>query len=347
MHTFTAFVKEKTRNRIVVSQPEGVYKSLKRKHERIRPPSQVKASFTLQGKNFELNFPKTSRYFNVEKPEASQSFDDSSVQGLIKDFRGKIKKMNLKDEIVILRNKMPVTFEENLMYKTAKIIWLPSLKDGYAIADPFPDGRILTKREIIQLDFESEFSDKILTSRLENQLEEKKREGIQSEIYCPILYNQFFIGYVHVYSVVEKREPIGEAIIEYVFQFTKVLCYSLEIHGYFTALANQEKNFETQIIDMSASGLLFTHPMHDLSKDLLLHTDIRLNLQFAVRRMDIGARIIRKFKDKDHLYIGLQFLEVAPEDFRYLFETLYGKPYKKEYDDRWEGGIPPPELVFD
>ena len=93
--------------------------------------------------------------------------------------------------------------------------------------------------------------------------------------------------------------------------------------------------------------MLFAHSRQDLSKDLLVHTDISLHLTAKGRKIHVGARIIRKFKDTDWLYVGLQFMEIAPEDFRFLFELIYGKPFQDEYEDRWEGGIPPPALTLD
>jgi c-di-GMP-binding flagellar brake protein YcgR len=347
MHTFNSTVKEVEPNKIVITQPAGVYKQLQRKHERVKTPENVSGFFTLKGKNFELNFPKMSRYFTVERPESAESFDESSIEDLISDFRSKVNKMVSNNNIVMLRNRNPSSFEERLMFNTAKIIWVPSIKEGYAPHDPFPDNRILTKREMIQQEGESEFSDSVLNARLENRLDEKFRDHIYSEIYCPLMYNQYFVGYVHVFNTLTKKESISEAIIEYVYQFAKVLCYSLEINGYFTSLANQEKDFETQIIDLSASGLLFANPAKDLSRDLLIHTDLKVTLKFKGRSMQIGARIIRKFKDRDHLYIGLQFMDIAPEDFRLLFESIYGKSFNDEFNNQWEGGIPPPKLKFD
>ena len=347
MHTFSSTIKEREPNKIVITQPAGVYKQLQRKHERVKTAEDVKGFFTLKGKNFELNCPKTSRYFTVERPESAESFDESSIDGLIRDFRDKVNKMVSDNDIVMLRNRNPSSFEENLLFKTAKIIWVPSIKEGYALHDPFPDNRILTKREMIKQEGESEYSDSVLNARLDNRLDEKFRNHIHSEIYCPLMYNQYFVGYVHVYNSLKKKENIGEAIIEYVYQFSKVLCYSLEINGYFTSLANQEKDFETQIIDLSASGLLFANPAKDLSRDLLIHTDLKVTLKFQGRSMQIGARIIRKFKDRDHLYIGLQFMDIAPEDLRFLFESIYGKSFTDELDDQWEGGIAPPELKFE
>jgi hypothetical protein len=348
MHSFKSTIRKREQDRIEIDQPpDGMYKSLRRKHERTKCPQTLKAYFTIKGTNFELNFPKTSRYFPVEKPESLESFDDSSIQGLVEDFRRKMQKRVAKNEIVLFRNRQPSTFEERLMHRTAKIIWIPTIKEGYAVEDPFPDGRILTRKDIVEETGNTEFSDKALNTRVEDRLDEKLREGVYSEVYCPLLYNQFFIGYLHVCNSEDRKETISEGVIEYMYQFAKVVCYSLEVHGYFTSLANRERNFETSIIDISASGLLFAHPMKELSRELMIHTDIALTLKFPHRKILIGARIVRKFKDRDHLYIGLQFMDMAQEDFRFLFEEIYGKRYHESYDDLWEGGIPPPELVWD
>jgi hypothetical protein len=38
------------------------------------------------------------------------------------------------------------------------------------------------------------------------------------------------------------------------------------------------------------------------------------------------------------------FMRMQPEDFRFLFEHLYGKRFSEEYEGKWEGGAPPPPL---
>jgi len=344
MHAFSGSVKEHTPGLVKINHPEGLYKKLQRKHERIRSPKNLTAFFTLKGKNFELNFPKTNRFASVEKPKIAEKFDESNIQALVTDYRRGINKRVEKNDIIILRNRNPSSFEERLMYQSGKILWIPSVQEGFPLEDPFPDGRVLTKRDIIQLEGESEYSDNVLNRRLEDVLDEKFREKVYSDMYCPLFYNQYFFGYIHLYNTTERKEMINEDLVEYINQFAKVLCYSLEVTGYFTSLADAERDFETTIIDISASGLLFAHPTQELSRDLLLHTDLKLTLVIDGRKLKIGARIIRKFKDMDRLFIGLQFLEIEPEDFRFLFHIIYGKPFAEEFEEHWEGGIPPPEL---
>jgi hypothetical protein len=124
-----------------------------------------------------------------------------------------------------------------------------------------------------------------------------------------------------------------------------VLSYSLQLSGYFTSRDTvAERRYESPIIDISAAGLLFAHPRQELSRDLLVHTDLDVTVRFAERRLSIHARVRRKFQDGERSYFGLQFLSISPEDLAFLFQKLYGRPYSSEEDDRWEGGTPPPPL---
>ncbi len=347
MHTFNARIKSVEENSITVEQPEGLYKSLQRKHERVPPPDGVTAFFTIKGQNVELSFPKTSLFRILERPEMDDTFDRSSIESLMRDFRNRAKEFASGSEIVILRNREPTTFEEKAMFQGGKILWLPSVDDGYPVDDPYPVERIFTKHDLLKMAGETDFSDTILSSRLDGILDKKFHAEIFSEIYCPMMYNQYFIGYIYLYNTIDRKEPLDDEAMEFTDQFSKVLCFSLEANGYFSSLANKERSMQTRIIDLSPSGMLFVHPQEDLSADLLVHTDLSVQLVTEKRKISIGARIARKYKDRDRLFLGLQFIQILPEDYRFIYELVYGKPFKDGYDDKWEGGIEPPELHLD
>jgi hypothetical protein len=132
--------------------------------------------------------------------------------------------------------------------------------------------------------------------------------------------------------------------MEYVQQFAKVLCYSLVTNGYFKVENSTERRYEAPIIDMSASGLLFAHTSTELVKELLVHTDLELTVRFEKHTMAVGSRIMRKFRDAENTYFGVLFLRIEQEDFHYLFQYLYGKPFDPSQEATWEGGAPPPPL---
>ena len=347
MHSFDSRVSAVEGNSIHVILPSGIYKALQRKHERIRSPRGISASFLLKGKSIELDFPKTDSYAVVEKPQVSMKFEESSIAKMIAEFRRRMQSMISSSEIVIFRDREPAGFEEALLFKTAKVLWIPSTRDTFPVDDPFPDGRIITKEQLDEIVVQGDDEQIISSANIDDLLEKKLANGILSEIFSPMLYHQYLVGYIHLANDTEKSEKLGVGMVEYAYQFAKVLCYSLEINNYFKPSKVSERRYDAGIIDISASGLLFTHPAKELTRDLLVHTDIALNLQLGDRSMAVGSRVIRKFSDRDHLYIALQFLDIKPEDFRLLYETIYGERLDEAAEDHWEGGIPPPELRLD
>ena len=210
--------------------------------------------------------------------------------------------------------------------------------------DPFPDERVITKSELIALEEEAGSAAYVVTSKLGNILYEKTKKDIVSELWCPVLYNEYVVGYVHVWNTAARRERISRDLIEFVQQFAKVLCYSLVTNGYFKVENSTERRYEAPIIDLSASGLLFAHTSAELVKELLVHTDLDLTVRLDARTMPIGGRIMRKFRDEESTYFGLLFLKIEQEDFQYLFHFLYGKEFDPALEERWEGGAPPPPL---
>ena len=343
-HTFASRVLEVTPDHVVVSQPPGVYKNLQRKFERVRLRGAIDVSFSLHGAKVELNFPKSERYTSVQPPEEDSTFDPRRIQEVVRTFRIEMESRATDNKILMLRDKMPRSWEEKTIVRTGKCLWIPSTAEDFPVRDPFPDERIITKSELIKLEEEAGVQPYVITSKLGNILYEKSKKDIVAELWCPVLYNEYVVGYIHVWNSTDRRERISRDLMEYVQQFAKVLCYSLVTNGYFKVENSTERRYEAPIIDMSASGLLFAHTAADLVKELLVHTDLELTVKMDRRTITIGGRIMRKFKDAENSYFGVLFLKIEQPDFQFLFEYLYGKPFDPSMEGTWEGGAPPPPL---
>jgi hypothetical protein len=85
--------------------------------------------------------------------------------------------------------------------------------------------------------------------------------------------------------------------------------------------------FEGKVIDISASGLLFAYPHSPLSTALLADTELSVKLIAPRRAINANAKIVRRYRDNSQGYFGCRFLDMAPEDLRFLFEFIYGKPF--------------------
>jgi len=346
-HTFVSRVREATADKVVLDQPPGVYKNLQRKYERVKLGGSLDVSFSLHGAKVELNFPKSERFNPVEPPEQSETFNPQRIQELLKAFRVKLESTVSDNKIVMLRDRLPKSWEEKTIVRFGKSLYIPSTTEDFPQRDPFPDDRIIVKSELIKMEEENGASPHVVASRLGNILYEKTKREIASELWAPLLYNEYVVGYIHVWNTPPKRERLVKDTVELVHEFARILCYSLVKNGYFKIEKSTERRFEAPIIDMSASGLLFAHTSADLVRDLLVHTDLEMTLRFEKRTIKVGARIMRKFRDAEGYYFGVLFLRMEPDDFGFLYQFLYGKAFDPARDGTWEGGAPPPPLVID
>jgi hypothetical protein len=344
-HTFSTRVVESGEAMVALEIPEGVYKNPQRKYERVAIGEEAEVYFTLKGQRIELNFPRTSRPLPAETPVVREDFDFSSLDKLHKSFRERMEKAVSTSRIVMLRDKVPEKYEEKVIAALGKMLWIPLTEEDWPAKDPFPDERVILRRDLVKYEELLDRPAYVITSKLGNILYEKQKKAVHSELWCPILYESYIIGYVYLANVEERKERISKELADWVWEFAKVLSYSLQLAGYFTSGTDvTERRYESPIIDISAAGLLFAHPRQELARDLLVHTDLDVIVRFPERRLSIHARVRRKFQDGERNYFGLQFLSITPEDLAFLFLKLYGRPYSSEEDSRWEGGTPPPPL---
>jgi hypothetical protein len=349
-HLFESTVTEVGEERLRITHPEGVYKNPQRKYARVRMDEEVEVSFTIRGgETVELNFPRSPRAM-VPTAEIVErgDFDLANLEGLYKTFKEKVASRVSYGKINMLRDKIPENYEEKLLAATGKAFWIPSTEGDFPATDPFGDDRIITRRELVKYEESFDRPAHVISSKLSNILYEKQKKRIHAELYCPVIYESYLIGYVYLCNRNEKKERIDQDLVDYVYDFARILSYSLHASGYFNPSSTngsvKEHRYEAPVIDISASGLLFAHPREELAKQLMIHTDLDITLRFADRRIVIGSRVRRKLQDSQRYYYGIQFLRINDDDLGPLFAKLYGKPFTAEEEQKWEGGTPPPPL---
>ena len=345
-HTFGSVILEAEKERIKISHPTEVYKNPQRKNERIQISDKAEVFFTIKGQKVELNFPRSNRYLEPS-PDAVNTridFDYTSIKSLYKNFREKMTDQVSEARIVMLRDKMLDKYEEKVMAATGKMLWIPSTEEDFPTSDPYEQERLITRRDLMRYEEALDRPPHVIASKLGNILYEKQKKHIHSELFSPVLYDMYLVGYVYLCNREERKEKIPKDLLEYAYDFSRVLGYSLHLTGYFFSDDSMQRRYEAPIIDISASGLLFAHPRSDLSQNLVIHTDMEITVRFPERTMVIGSRVRRKFQDAERCYFGVQFLNISQEDLNFLYEKLYAKPYSLEEENRWEGGTPPPPL---
>jgi hypothetical protein len=198
---------------------------------------------------------------------------------------------------------------------------------GLPVIDPYVQPRIIT-RDIFE-DFlrEQGVRDDLVEDEILRFERNKKNSGILSELMVPLLFQEYVIGYVRLANSQAGRPPFDLAVLETFQQFAKVLAYSLKVNGYFRNAPKKRDDYSADVIDISAGGVLFSNASRELTTSLLPGSGISLSLAIKGRTVKTSGMIKRVYRDASRGYFGVEYVQIAPEDFRFLFETLYGRAF--------------------
>jgi len=307
--------------------PEYLFKNLDRSYSRVSNPEDLKVQFTFQGDRYSLHYPKVQEYETGKIGEWMNDVDPKNLQGLIDQMASWIRGCASGYKMVIFKEVKPATTEERILAETGKSLYLPSTLANFPQSDPYPKKRLITE-EIFRRYLETTGVDPLyLDSAVSRFVKQKFDAGFFSDAWIPVLFQEYVIGYIHVWINQEGKLPFDYNMVETMYQFAKVLAYSLKINGYFNSGRIKNEPFEGKIVDISASGLLFAYPHSGLSSALLPDSELAFRLIVPRRSIRATAKIVRRYKDNAMGYFGCRFLDMAPEDMRFLFEYLYGKPF--------------------
>ena len=315
---------------ITTAIPESLYKNLDRSYSRVQTPSDLSVHFTFLGDRYSLTYPKVREYSQCELNDFMLSLNPVNLSNLIDQMASWIKGFANGYKLIIFKDVKPTSIEELLMAETGKAFYLPSTYGSLPAEDPYPKGRLITeeifKRYLestgVDISFVNEASDRFIKAKLDN--------GVFSDLWVPILFQEYIIGYVHIWINSQDKLPFDHSVIDTLYQYGTVLANSLEINGYFENGKVKNESFEGKVMDISASGLLFVNPNNTISAYLMPNIELALKLITPRRTVNTNARIVRKFKDSAQGYFGVRFLDMAPEDMRFLFEYIYGKTFNDD-----------------
>jgi hypothetical protein len=324
--SFSVEVKALEKGYIVADAPEFLYKNLDRSYSRIDVPPDLDVYFTFLGDRYNLAFPKVTEYEPEEIGEFVRNMDPRDLTGLITQMRTWIQSYADGHKFVIFKDVHPASREERILAETGKALFLPSTREQFPDSDPYPKKRLITK-EIFKRYLESLGATPAYANEfLIRFVKGKFNKGIFSDLWVPILFQEYVIGYIHAWISDRDKSPFDHKVVDILYQFAKVLAYSFHINGFFEEGRIKDTSFEGKVIDISASGLLFAYPHSGLTSALLPDTELGINFSALKRTVKTNARIVRRYRDSSHSCFGCQYLDMAPEDMRFLFEFLYGKP---------------------
>ena len=332
-YAFDTTVRNCNQNKIMIDPPLKLLKSLQRKYVRVRKPRGIEILFHLANEDIVLDYPVCPEYISVEANEKSALNSGEKIPELINSFKNQLMDRCSNCTIIMFRTKKPELFEEELISKTGKVLFIPSTGSSLPKTDPYPEGRIITQG------IEENFEDPnyfIEGSKFEKLLAEKKTKSISSEIWCPIVYYQYVVGYVNVINM--GTESFDISMVDYLWDFSRLLAYKLKVSGYFSLAADtiEPRKHRASILDISPGGMFISLPKTEIRTPIREGSIFAIEIQIGSTNIHCSARITRRYDENASTSYGMSFTDIIPADVSLLYEFLYRRPYSSIDSDAYE-----------
>lgn len=323
--TFPGTVRPGQGGFFVVGLPDNLLKAPQRKAIRVPPPGSLTLSFRLQNEEVSLECPESSGYSDLEPPEQSIGFDASSMDRLLLSFRSMTSGVYSKSGIVMFGSKrQPTTIEESLISARGKCLLIPDTRGPLPAHDPYQGGRIITRA--IAEDFES-VSALANGSELERSRIEKAESGVLSEVYCPILYYQYVVGYVYLMNDSASNVRLDLRAVDFTWEFARILAYSLKVNNYYKAAGSTAVSHKPGVVDLSTGGCLIVIPKAGntlaMPHGAILYIDILDRTSGST--IQVTGRMTRHYDDRDNDYHGVAFTDIDESTASALGSMLYAQ----------------------
>jgi hypothetical protein len=202
--TFNTVVTSVNKDIINVNAPEFFYKNLGRSFLRVPIPIDLKVEFTCLGDFYALSYPRINTYETGNLNSGTLNLDPNDLNNIKAHIELWAGTRASGHELVLFTDAEPTSTEEKVIAETGKCIFLSSTQGSFPKTDPdskdpHPKSRLVTlemfKDFLRRADVDSDFLDQAC-ARFINA---KYNDGIVSEIWVPILFHEYVLGYIHTW----------------------------------------------------------------------------------------------------------------------------------------------------
>jgi len=320
-HMFTSTIKSIVNSQtFVISFPDNIIRNIQRRHQRVKI-NENKVSVVFKSKTEHLDFPETTTFRIFDESLLKLETIDN-IQDLVDGFRRKMTVFS-KNAIVIFKNRNPSTLEEFLIVKSGKSFYIPNSFKYFPDSQVYDVEKVIVNEDIIEY-YKLLGNDSNVASQKINQLLLlKQKKNILSELYYPVIYKKFVIGYLYLMNETEKNSQIAFSIINNLEEFSKILIASLIKNNYFTR--TEYLNVESDIVDISAGGMQFFSDDKSLSSNVFEKDDIQLNFKLEDTIFSLKGFVRRRWKENENWYYGIQFDDTQTDQIDNLKRIIYKK----------------------
>lgn len=323
-YAFETTVRSVKARELLIDPPVKLLKSLQRKYVRVKKPRGVEVLLHMANEDVSLDYPVCPEYISVEPSSKQVAGNGKKIPELVNAFRSELAEKCVNSSIIMFRTKKPESFEENLICKTGKVLFVPSTGSGLPGKDPYPEGRIITRS------IEEAYEDPnwfIEGSHFEKILLQKRISGISSEIWCPIVFYQYVVGYIFVSTT--GSESFDISMVDYLWDFSRILAFQLKQTGYFSEMTDHKESVrhKASILDISPGGMLISFPKDEIRAPIRENSILTVDIMANKTAISCSARVCRRYSDGSSQSYGMSFTELSSQDLMTLYECLYRRPF--------------------
>jgi hypothetical protein len=317
-------------NHFVGNMPEFLYKNLDRSYSRVSFPQDIHVKFALAEDQYTLPFPLLSMTPSEETDTAlngALELDTHDFNGILAALDRWIRDYADGCKVVLFRDGVPLSFEEHLIAKQGKALFLPSMKEQFSNTPSYPEKYLITESLFKEYLKSTGVNPTYFDKAIAHFFDSKSGGGIYADLWVPLFFQNYVIGSIRVWIKKAERAPLDHKVLVYLHHYAKALVFALKEEGYFEAYRIKDTFITATGINISATGLGFAYPQSSIAASLTLQSKIALKLLMPKRTINVNAHIVRSYKKRNTVFFGCSFLDITPEDMRFLFECIYGTPF--------------------
>jgi hypothetical protein len=315
------------------NMPEFLYKNLDRSYRRVSFPRDMEVQFILAGDQYILPFPQVSMVEPFEETDAALA---GTLEPETRDFNGIlaaidrwIKKYADGYKVALFKDESSLSFEEQLIAKNGKALFLPSMTERFPSSKTatYPEKYLITEEQFKEYLKSTGVNPTYFDKAIAHFFDFKKEGGIGADLWVPLFFQNYIIGSIRVWIKKAEKVPLDYKVIAPLYRYAQDLVLALQGQGYFDSRRIKDTLITATGIDISTSGLRFTYPQSAIATAITLQSTIALKLLMPKRTISVNVQIVRSYKKRNTLFFGCRFLDISPEDMRFLFEYIYGTPF--------------------
>jgi hypothetical protein len=310
--------------------PEAMYRDLSRRWPRVKEPKNLQAQFLIPGDELRLECPESDEWGEIRPPEAGDGLEHGDFPSLVESFKVRSRSLASEGRVVLYREKFPADLAERYASRLGRVLFVPSTLSGLPIADPYPEGRLVTRNMVEDIEGPSSWTG---SGRFDLYLARRAKEGLNSAIWCPVLYCRYTVGMVLVSNGPDRPRALDLDSVDLSWAFARNLAWFLRRHGYFAAtrsgeapsgdaLGAEAPAVPARVIDASPSGILAALPQR--GPRVKPGFSLGLRLRLGDEDLLCEARVARGFEDSESRFYGLTLGGLPAAHVASMTRGLYG-----------------------